>query len=81
MKLGTVTGRVWATKRLDRLPPGALLLIALDGSEETIVAFDTLGCGDGERVIVSEDDGAADLILGQDTVIDALIVGIVDTQS
>lgn len=78
MKLGTVTGKVWATKRVDHLPAGALLVVRIDGGDEDMIAFDTLGCGEGERVIVSEDDGAADLVLGQDTVVDAIVVGSID---
>jgi ethanolamine utilization protein EutN len=78
MKLGTVTGRVWSTKKLAQLPPGALLIVELDDGEGKIVALDTLGCGEGERVIISEDDGAADLVTGQGTVVDAIVVGSLD---
>ncbi len=51
MKTGVVVGRVWASKRVDELPSGALLEIDLDqpdrnGSAERIVAFDPLGCGE-----------------------------------
>ncbi len=60
------------------MPPGALLIVELDDGEGKIVALDTLGCGEGERVIISEDDGAADLVTGQGTVVDAIVVGSLD---
>ena len=78
MKLGIISGKVWATKRIDAMPAGALLVVELEGSKETIIALDTLGCGEGERVIVSQNDRAADVMLSQETVIDAIIVGVLD---
>ena len=43
MKTGIVAGQVWATKRLEELPAGALLEIAVEEqytSEERLIAFD-----------------------------------------
>ncbi len=60
MKTGYVVGRVWATKRLGEMPSGALLEIDLEatggggGPGERLVAFDPLGCGEGERVLVTQ---------------------------
>ena len=57
MKTGIVVGKVWATKRLKELPGGALLEIAgggRDDTDERMIAFDPLGAGVGERVLVTQ---------------------------
>lgn len=77
MRTGTVVGKVWASKRVEELPSGALLEVRL-GGDETIVAFDPLGCGEGEKVLVTFDDSAAAWFKGRVAVIDALIVGSLD---
>ncbi|MDE0703875.1 MAG: ethanolamine utilization protein EutN [Rhodospirillaceae bacterium] len=79
MKTGTVVGRVWATKRIDRLPAGALLEIELDGrAKERVIAFDPLGSGDGERVLVTFGRAATNWFPEGKAVVDALIVGSLD---
>ena len=57
MKTGIVVGKVWATKRVAELPSGALLEIAVeeeDKMDERVIAFDPLGAGVGERVLVTQ---------------------------
>jgi ethanolamine utilization protein EutN len=81
MKTGVVVGKVWATKRLDELPGGALLEIAMeeaDGLGEHLVAYDPLGAGDGERVIVTQGSVARGWFKDQKAVVDALVIGILD---
>ena len=79
MKTGTVVGRVWATKRVDRLPAGALLEVKLDGrAGERVIAFDPLGSGDGERVLVTFGEAATNWFPEGKAVVDALIVGSLD---
>jgi ethanolamine utilization protein EutN len=83
MKTGTVVGRVWATKRLAELPAGALLEVDLDPAEpggkvERMVAFDVLGCGDGERVLVTQGSVARTWFEAERVVVDALIIGSLD---
>lgn len=79
MKTGTVVGRVWATKRVDRLPAGALLEVELDSpGSERIIAFDPLGSGDGERVLVTFGRAATNWFPEDKAVVDALIVGSLD---
>jgi len=81
MKTGTVIGKVWATKRLDELPGGALLEIALEedvGVGEHLVAYDPLGAGDGERVLVTQGSVARSWFKDGAAVIDALVIGILD---
>jgi ethanolamine utilization protein EutN len=79
MVTGRVTGNVWASRRLGEVPAGALLEIRLDGGEQ-IVAFDVLGCGAGERVLVSRGSVAAAWFAGR-APIDALVIGSVDENS
>ena len=82
MKTGYVVGRVWATKRLDDLPSGALLEIDLEaaggGAGERLVAFDPLGCGEGERVLVTQGSVAKGWFRDGNAVVDALVVGSLD---
>ena len=81
MKTGVVVGKVWATKRLDELPGGALLEIAMeesDGPASTSIAYDPLGAGDGERVLVTQGSVARGWFKDPKAVVDALIIGILD---
>jgi ethanolamine utilization protein EutN len=81
MKIGIVVGQVWATKRLDELPGGALLEIALETEEglgERVVAYDSLGAGNGERVLVTQGSVAKGWFKDSKAVVDALIIGILD---
>ena len=82
MKTGTVIGKVWATKRVDEMPGGALLEVALEdgeGSGEHLVAYDPLGAGDGERVLVTQGSVARGWFKDQKpSSLDALIIGILD---
>lgn len=80
MKTGIVIGKVWATKRLDELPNGALLEIGIEeeGPGERIIAYDPLGAGDGERVLVTTGSVARGWFKDGRAVVDALIIGILD---
>ncbi|HMN94405.1 MAG TPA: EutN/CcmL family microcompartment protein [Hydrogenophaga sp.] len=53
MKTGTVIGRIVASKRLPELPAGALLEVQLDYPKDVVVCYDPLGCGIGERVMIT----------------------------
>ena len=78
----TVIGNVWSTKRLKEVPSGAMLEIELeDGKGTRLVAFDVLGCGVGERVLVSTGSVAAAWFSGKAPPIDALIIGSIDEPS
>lgn len=81
MKTGIVVGRVWATKRVAELPSGALLEVAIeeeDEMDERLVAFDPLGAGLGERVLVTQGSVAKGWFKGGAAVVDALVIGILD---
>ncbi|MFF4778212.1 EutN/CcmL family microcompartment protein [Microtetraspora fusca] len=79
MLRGTVTASVWATKRIDGIPGGAFLEVELDGGGR-MVAFDVLGTGMGERVLVVQGSVAASWFTARQVPppIDALIIGSID---
>jgi ethanolamine utilization protein EutN len=83
MKTGIVIGNVWATKRLGELPGGALLEITVEeeGPGERIVAYDPLGAGTGERVLVTTGSVARGWYKDGKAVVDALVIGILDEQT
>ena len=81
MLRATVSGRVWCTKRLPELPSGSLLEVAVEGTNTQLVAFDPLGCGDGERVIVATGSVAAAWFGRETPPVDALIIGSIDEPS
>lgn len=81
MLRATVVGRIWSTKRLAEVPAGSILEVAVDGSSSRMLAFDPLGCGDGEQVIVATGSVAAAWFPGKSPPIDALIVGSIDEAS
>jgi ethanolamine utilization protein EutN len=77
MLRATVTGAVWSTKRLDALPAGALLEVrTLDGA--TLIAFDVLGSGIGEQVLVATGSVASGHFAPEHPPLDALIIGSLD---
>jgi ethanolamine utilization protein EutN len=79
MLRAVVKGNVWSTKRLKELPNGALLEVELDDGKGTrLVAFDVLGCGPGERVLVSTGSVAAAWFPGKPPPLDALIISSID---
>ena len=80
MLRATVTGSVWATRRLDALPGGALLEVRTDGGA-TLVAFDVLGSGVGERVLVATGSVASGWFGPEHPPLDALIIGSSDEES
>ena len=79
MLRATVTGSVWMTRRLEALPSGALLEVKTDDGA-TLVAFDVLGSGQGERVLVATGSVAAGYFAPEHPPLDALIIGSLDEQ-
>ena len=75
MRLGTVAGSVWATKKSPGLRGQPLLLVRMDG--RLIVAADLVGAGGGEQVLLAF--GSAARIEAPGAPADAAIVGIVDS--
>ncbi len=77
MLKGTVVGSVWATRRLEALPPGAFLEVQ-DDDGARLIAFDILGSGLGERVLVASGSVASGWFAPDHPPIDALIIGSLD---
>jgi len=75
-----VVGSVWSTKRVEGLPNGAFLEVEVDGSESRLVAFDVLGSGIGERVLVATGSVAAAYFPDPHPPVDALIIGSIDEE-
>ena len=74
MKIGTVTGSVWATRKASCLM-GQTFLIVNTGTEE-LVAADQVGAGSGDRVLLVTGTVASRFCM--DAPIDAAVVAIVD---
>jgi len=78
MLTATVVGNVWSTRRLAEIPNGAFLEVEAEGTGTRMVAFDVLGSGVGERVLVAQGSVAAAWFPGKAPPIDALIIGSID---
>jgi len=84
LKICTVSGQIISTEKNHRLSGYPLLtldVLEVDGTPtgEELAAFDTIGVGIGERVLVTiEGDAAVQLIGHEDAPVDAVIVGVVD---
>jgi ethanolamine utilization protein EutN len=80
MLRATVTGNVWSTRRVNGLPSGAFLECSVADSGATLIAFDTLGSGVGENVLIAQGSVAAAWLGGSPRPpVDALIIGSIDT--
>ncbi|HEX6855864.1 MAG TPA: EutN/CcmL family microcompartment protein [Streptosporangiaceae bacterium] len=80
MLQAVVVGNVWSTKRISGLPSGAFLEVEVTGSGDRLVAFDVLGSGPGERVLIAQGSVASGWLPDKPPV-DALIIGSVDEPS
>jgi ethanolamine utilization protein EutN len=78
MLRATVSGRIWSTKKIAEVPTGSILEVAVDETGARLLAFDPLGCGEGEKVIVATGSVAAAWFPGKPPPIDALIIGSID---
>jgi len=78
MQAGKVVGRVWSAKKLEQLPAGALLKIELEGRGGTVIAFDPLGCGENEQVLIATGTVARDYFSSRPTLVDAIVIASLD---
>ena len=76
MKIGTVTGSIWATRKAPGLG-GQTFLVVYTGTEE-LVAADQVGAGKGDRVLLVT--GAAASKFCMEAPVDAAVVAIIDQQ-
>ena len=76
MKIGTVTGSVWATRKADCLQGQTFLVIDL--GDKLLVAADQVGAGPGDRVLLVTGTVASRFCM--DAPVDAAVVAIVDAK-
>ena len=74
---GRVTGRVWSSKHVETMPSGGLLEVETEGGGR-LIAFDPLGCAEGEAVLITQGSVAAGHFTEIRAPIDALIIGSID---
>ena len=76
MKIGTVTGSVWATRKAQCLSGQTFLVVqTLTG---TVVAADHVGAGKGDRVLLVMGEPAARFSM--EAPVDAAVVAIIDPE-
>ncbi len=76
VKIGTVTGSVWATRKAPCLT-GQTFLLIYTGTQE-LVAADQVGAGPGDRVLLVTGTTAARYCM--DAPVDAAVVAIIDRE-
>ena len=74
MKIGTVIGSVWATRKAACLQ-GQTFLVVEEGDKQ-IVAADQVGAGEGDRVLLATGTVASRYCM--DAPVDAAVVAILD---
>ena len=77
MLKGRVRGRYWSSRRLASFPQGPLLEVEM-ANGQTLIAFDPLGCAEGELVLVVTGSVAASHFDKVKAPVDAIIVGSLD---
>ena len=76
MKIGTVTGSVWATRKAQCLQGQRFLVVDVD--RQSMVASDQVGAGVGDRVLVATGTVASRYCM--DAPVDAAVVAILDPE-
>ena len=83
MLMGKVVGHVVSTRKNEKIIGSTILEIRLmENRQETdkyIVAIDSLGAGIGETVLVTTGSSARLALPNQQAPVDAVVVGIVDS--
>ena len=74
MKIGTVTGAVWSTRKATCLMGQTFLVVST--AEGEIVAADQVGAGNGDKVLVVT--GTAATRFCMEAPVDAAVVAIID---
>ena len=76
MKIGTVTGSIWATRKAPCLQGQTFLVVNTLGG--VLVAVDYVGAGTGDKVLLVT--GTAATKLSMEAPVDAAIVAIIDPE-
>ena len=72
-----VSGRLWSSRHIGTIPTGALLEVETETGAK-LIAFDPLGCAEGEQVLITQGSVAASYFPEKTAPIDALIIGSID---
>jgi len=75
-----VSGKIWASRRIETMPSGGYLEVETEKGDR-LIAFDPLGCAPGEAVLITQGSVAAGHFTGQTAPIDALIIGSIDEET
>ena len=76
MKIGKVTGSVWATRKASCLMGQTFLVV--ETGNESLVAADQVGAGPGDRVLLAPGTVASRYCM--DAPVDAAVVAILDPE-
>lgn len=76
MKIGTVTGAVWSSRKLSCLMGQTFLVV--DTPDGQVVAADRVGAGKGDKVLLIT--GTAASRLHMESPVDAAVVAIIDPE-
>ena len=76
MKIGTVTGSVWATRKASSLQGQTFLVVRTEEGE--LVASDQVGAGPGDRVLLATGTVASRFCM--EAPVDAAVVAILDPE-
>lgn len=82
MVIGTVIGNIVSTRKHEKLTGNKFLVCQLMGTEEKIIAIDSVGAGIGEDVLITRGSNS-NLVDDhkKEMPVDAAIVGIIDTEN
>ena len=76
-----VLDSIWSTRKADSLVGLKFMLVEVLGGIDAgrlMIAADTIGAGNGERVLVCTGSSARKMLDREDVPIDAVIIGIID---
>ncbi len=76
MKIGTVTGAVWSSRKAEGLAGQTFLVVSTSQGE--VVAADQVGAGTGDRVLLVTGTPAAKYCM--EAPVDAVVVAILDPE-
>lgn len=84
MIIGKVVGRLWSTRKDEKLNGQKFLVVRLmkngmEESEEVLVAADIVGAGKGELVMITQGSSTRQIAGLKDVPIDSIVVGIIDS--
>lgn len=84
MIIGKVVGRLWSTRKDERLNGQKFLVVKPmkddnKDSENYFVAADVVGAGNGDLVLVTQGGSARHAVGIKEVPVDATIIGIVDS--